>query len=340
MIDMGNVILDVRELTTKYVTRFREDVYAVDHVSFTVEEGKSLGIAGESGCGKSTLALSLMGYYFPPLYYTGGDIIIDGRNISGMNPDDVRKLILGTEIAYIPQAAMNALNPTQKVIRFIEDVIQAHDPYKTKKEIYELAREGFEVLGLPSSVLERYPVELSGGMKQRTVIAVAVILGPKVLIADEPSSALDVTSQKMVIKMLRNLMENGYVKSMIFITHELPLLYNVTDEIVVMYAGQIVEKASAQQAVFDPLHPYSKGLMGSIIVPEEGLREVKLAAIPGVPPNLKNPPKGCRFAERCRYVKPECRVLSVGLRELEGGRSYRCIFSEKELREAYSKDGK
>ncbi len=248
------------------------------------------------------------------------------------------KSILGTEIAYIPQAAMNALNPTQKIISFIEDVIQAHDPYKSKKEIYEMAREGFEVLGLPSSVLERYPVELSGGMKQRTVIAVAVILGPKVLIADEPSSALDVTSQKMVIKMLRNLMENGYVKSMIFITHELPLLYNVTDDIVVMYAGQVVEKASAQQAVFDPLHPYSKGLMGSIIVPEEGLRDVKLAAIPGVPPNLKNPPKGCRFAERCKFVKPECKVLSVGLREIESGRSYRCIFSEKELREAYSKN--
>jgi peptide/nickel transport system ATP-binding protein len=335
---MGNVILEVRELTTKYVTRFRENIYAVDHVSIKVEEGKSLGIAGESGCGKSTLALSLMGYYFPPLYYTSGEIIIDGRNISGMNPDDVRKSILGTEIAYIPQAAMNALNPTQKIISFIEDVIQAHDPYKSKKEIYEMAREGFEVLGLPSSVLERYPVELSGGMKQRTVIAVAVILGPKVLIADEPSSALDVTSQKMVIKMLRNLMENGYVKSMIFITHELPLLYNVTDDIVVMYAGQVVEKASAQQAVFDPLHPYSKGLMGSIIVPEEGLRDVKLAAIPGVPPNLKNPPKGCRFAERCKFVKPECKVLSVGLREIESGRSYRCIFSEKELREAYSKN--
>jgi len=335
VIAMGNVILEVRELTTKYITRFREDIYAVDHVSLKVEEGKSLGIAGESGCGKSTLALSLMGYYFPPLHYTSGEIIIDGRNITGMDPDNVRKSILGNEIAYIPQAAMNALNPTQKVIHFIEDVVQAHDPYKTKEEIYEIAREGFEVVGLPKEVLQRYPVELSGGMKQRTVIAVAVILGPKVLIADEPSSALDVTSQKMVIKMLRNLMENGYVKSLIFITHELPLLYNVTDDIMVMYAGQIVEYANAEKAVFDPLHPYSKGLMGSIIVPEEGLRDVKLTAIPGTPPNLKNPPAGCRFAERCKFVKPECKVLSVHLRELEDGRSYRCIYTEKELREYY-----
>jgi len=332
---MANVMLEVRELTTKYITRFREDVYAVDHVSLKVEEGKSLGIAGESGCGKSTLALSLMGYYFPPLHYMSGEIIIDGKNISGMKPDDIRKAVLGTEISYIPQAAMNALNPTQKIINFVEDVIQAHYPEKTKKEILELASYSFENLGLPAHVLQQYPVELSGGMKQRTVIAISTILFPKVLIADEPSSALDVTSQKMVIKMLRDLMEKGIIKSMIFITHELPLLYNVTDDIMVMYAGQIVEKGTAKEAVFDPLHPYSKGLMGSIIVPEKGLRDVKLTAIPGVPPNLKKPPAGCRFAERCKYAQPECRAISVPMTDLDGGRSYRCIFSEKELREAY-----
>lgn len=335
MSDMSRIMLEVNELTTKYITRFREDVYAVDHVSLKVEEGKSLGIAGESGCGKSTLALSLMGYYFAPLHYTSGEIIIDGQNITGMNPDDVRKLILGREIAYIPQAAMNALNPTQKVINFIEDVIQAHDSEVSKKEIYELARERFEILGLQAEVLQKYPVELSGGMKQRTVIAVSVILSPRVLIADEPSSALDVTSQKMVIKMLRDLMEKGLIKSMIFITHELPLLYNVTDDIMVMYAGQIMEKGTARQTVFDPLHPYSKGLMGSIIVPEKGLRNVKLTAIPGVPPNLKNPPAGCRFADRCKYVMPECKTNSVALHELADGRAYRCILSEAELRRAY-----
>ena len=166
-----------------------------------------LGIAGESGCGKSTLALSLMGYYFPPLHDMSGDISIDGRNISGMNPDEVRKLILGREIAYIPQSAMNALNPTQKSIHFIEDVIQEHDLYVTKKDIYERAKKLFETLGLPPKVLDKYPVELLGGMKQRTVIAVCVLLLPKVLIADEPSSALDITSQKMVIKRLRQLFE-------------------------------------------------------------------------------------------------------------------------------------
>jgi peptide/nickel transport system ATP-binding protein len=328
-------ILDVTDLTTKYITRHDEDVYAVDHVSLQIEEGKTLGIAGESGCGKSTLALSLMGYYFPPLHYTEGDIIIDGLNISGMNPDDVRKSVLGRQISYIPQAAMNALNPTQKVINIIEDVIQAHDQTASKEQIYELAKKTFENLGLLEEVLQKYPTELSGGMKQRTVIAISVILSPIVLIADEPSSALDVTSQKMVIKMLRQLMEQGYIKALIFITHELPLLYNVTDDIMVMYAAQIVEKGSAKEVVFDPLHPYSKGLMGSIIVPESGVRDVKLTAIPGVPPNLKDPPEGCRFAERCKYVRPECTLTDIALQEVGNGRTYRCIIPEAELREIY-----
>ncbi len=335
---MGKLILEVKDLTTKYITRFRENVFAVDHVSLSIEEGKSLGIAGESGCGKSTLALSLMGYYFPPLHYMNGDIIIDGKNISKMDPDSIRKSILGTEIAYIPQAAMNALNPTQRIIRFIEDVIHVHDPKMPKKDIYELARKRFEELGLPADVLDKHSVELSGGMKQRTVIAISTILSPKVLIADEPSSALDVTSQKMVIKMLRNLMEKGYIKSMIFITHELPLLYNVTDDIMVMYAGQIVEKGSAKEMVFSPTHPYSKGLMGSIIVPEEGTRDVKLAAIPGTPPNLKKPPAGCRFAERCKYVTDNCRRTSVELKEFGDGRSYRCIVDTEKLREEYANE--
>ena len=155
---MGKVMLEVRNLKTKYVTRFHEDVYAVDGVSFKIEEGKSLGIAGESGCGKSTLALSMMGYYFPPLHYMSGDIVIYGRNISGMKPDDVRKSILGTEIAYIPQAAMNALNPTQRIIRFIEDVVRARDPKKDKKLIRELAEARFAEQGLPPEVLDKHAV--------------------------------------------------------------------------------------------------------------------------------------------------------------------------------------
>lgn len=333
---MGKIMLEVNNLNTKYVTRQQEGVYAVNDVSLKIEEGKSLGIAGESGCGKSTLALSLMGYYFAPLHYISGDIIIDGKNISGMKPDDVRKHILGNEISYIPQAAMNALNPTQKIISLIEDVIHAHNPKATIKDIHDLAKERFELLGLPPEVLKKHAVELSGGMKQRTVIAISTILSPKVLIADEPSSALDVTSQKMVIKMLRSLMEKGLIKSMIFITHELPLLYNVTNDIMVMYAGQIVEKGTAKEMVFDSMHPYSKGLMGSIIVPEAGIRDKKLSVITGTPPNLKHPPEGCRFAERCKYVKPECSLQNISSKEFGDGRMYRCVYSIEQLKEVYA----
>lgn len=332
---MGKVMLEVRDLKTKYITRFNEDIYAVDGVSLKIEDGKSIGIAGESGCGKSTLALSLMGYYFPPLHYTSGEIIVEGKNISSLDPDTIRKSVLGRDVAYIPQAAMNALNPTRKIIKFIEDVIHAHEPKMKKDEIYQMAKDRFEELGLPAKVLHQHPVELSGGMKQRTVIAISTILSPKVLIADEPSSALDVTSQKMVIKMLRNLMDKGYIKSMIFITHELPLLYNVTDDIMVMYAGQIVEQGSAKEMVFDPIHPYSRGLMGSIIVPETGIREHELTAIPGTPPNLKNPPKGCRFAARCKYAKEECRYSEIPMRDIGNGRKYRCIYDLDYLKEVY-----
>lgn len=279
-----------------------------------------------------------MGYYFAPLHYTSGDIIIDGKNISGMDPDTVRKNILGTEIAYIPQAAMNALNPTRKILRFIEDVIHAHDPKASNKMIDDMAKTRFAELGLPLDALDKHAVELSGGMKQRVVIAVSTILSPKVLIADEPSSALDVTSQKMVIKMLRDMMDRGFIKAMIFITHELPLLYNVTDDIMVMYAGQIVEKGSAKEMVFEPIHPYSRGLMKSILVPEEGTRENKLAAIPGTPPNLKKPPQGCRFAERCKYATPLCRASSIAMTDLDGGRAYRCMLPVEKLKEVYANE--
>lgn len=330
---MGKVILKVKDLKTKYVTRYKESIYAVDGVSLQLEEGKSLGIAGESGCGKSTLALSLMGYYFPPLHYISGTIEIDGKIVTDMKPDDVRKNILGTEIAYIPQAAMNALNPTQKIISFIEDVVRAHYPKKSKKDIYDLACERFESLNLSREILGKYPVELSGGMKQRTVIAVSTILSPKVLIADEPTSALDVSSQKVVIKMLKNLMERGIVKSMIFITHELPLLYNVTDDIMVMYAGQIVEKGTAEEVVFNPLHPYSKALMNSMIVPEAGMKDVKLTPIPGTPPSLKNPPQGCRFADRCKYAFSKCKVENIPEVYTQNGRMYKCLLTLDQLKE-------
>jgi peptide/nickel transport system ATP-binding protein len=328
-------MLEVKNLTTYYKTRMNERVCSVDNVSFVLEDGKSLGIAGESGCGKSTLAMSVMGYYFPPLHYESGTIGIDGKIITSLSADTIRKTVLGSDIAYIPQAAMNALNPSRKIIRFIEDVMEAHGSEFSKKEIRNLARERFGILNLPEKVLDQYAVELSGGMKQRTIIAISTILNPKVLIADEPSSALDVSSQKIVIKLLHDLMEKGFVRSMLFITHELPLLFNVTEHIMVMYAGEIVERGTAREMVFDPVMPYSKGLMNSIIVPEAGTRGHILQAIPGAPPNLKQRPQGCRFAERCRYAADDCFTRTVGERPAGKGRSYRCHLDEEKLRRLY-----
>lgn len=336
---MANKILEVKNLTTFYKTRMNERICSVDDVSFSLEEGRSLGIAGESGCGKSTLAMSVMGYYFPPLHYQSGNIVIDGKDITKLEPDVIRRTVLGTDIAYIPQAAMNALNPTRKIIRFLEDVLMAHGTEMTKKEIYDMARERFAILNLPEKVLNQYAVELSGGMKQRTVIAISTILSPKVLIADEPSSALDVSSQKIVIKLLHDLMDKGFVKAMLFITHELPLLFNVTNDIMVMYAGQIVERGTAKEMVFDPLMPYSRGLMNSIIVPEEGTRGHVLQAIPGAPPNLKLKQEGCRFTERCKY-KTECAGMELSEQAAGPGRFFCCALPETKLREFYKADHK
>lgn len=334
-----NNILEVNGLKTYYKTRLKEKVHAVDGVHFALEEGKTLGIAGESGCGKSTLALSLMGFYFPPLYYNSGSIQIGGINIMELSKEQLRRQILGREIAYIPQAAMNALNPTLKIIRFIEDIMKEHRPELSRKEVRRMAAERFEMLHLSPAALDSYPNELSGGMKQRTVIAISTILNPKVLVADEPTSALDVTSQKAVIRLLKQLLDQKLIKSLVFITHELPLLYHITDEIMVMYAGEIVERGTSEQIIFDPYHPYTKRLMGSIIVPEEGMKEHKLSAIPGAPPNLKNVPDGCRFADRCTYATEACRKGKIDNRK-SGQRVYRCIYDTNTLKEWYANEAR
>ena len=273
---MAQPVLKVSGLKTFYKTRLKENVYAVDGVDLELQEGRVLGIAGESGCGKSTLSLSLMAHYFPPLHFGGGSIEIDGTDIMKLEYEELRTKYLGTEIAYIPQAAMNAMNPTRKISKFVIDILSEHRPELTKEQMLNMAKEKFAFLNLPERVLNAYPSELSGGMKQRTVIALSCLLNPKVLIADEPSSALDVSSQKVVINMLRKMMKEGYVKSMIFITHELPLLRHVADDIVIMYAGELVEKGTSEEVIFDPIHPYSHALMRSIIVPEDGMKAQKL----------------------------------------------------------------
>lgn len=334
---MNRQIMFVKDLRTYYKTRLNEHVYAVDSVSLQLKEREILGIAGESGCGKSTLALSLMGFYFPPLNFKSGSIKIDDIDIMKLEYENLRTQVLGEKIAYIPQAAMNALNPTRKIIRFIEDIIKEHNPELSKGQVYNMASKRFESLNLPQRVLTSFPNELSGGMKQRTVIAISTILNPKILIADEPTSALDVTSQKIVIKMLKDLLDKGFVRSIIFITHELPLLRHIADVILIMYAGEIVESGKSNDVIFEPIHPYSKALMGSIIVPEEDMKNRKLVDIPGVPPNLVNIQIGCRFADRCKFVTDECRKQNIE-DKVHYDRVFKCIFDFKILKELQMSD--
>ncbi|WP_353096410.1 ABC transporter ATP-binding protein [Tissierella praeacuta] len=262
---MKKTILTVKNLTTYYNTKRNTKKNIVDDVSFTLKEGEILGIAGESGCGKSTLALSIMGYYTESLHYEKGTVILDNEDISALYSTPLMKDILGKELAYVPQAAMNTLNPTNKIIRFVEDVIQEHNKEMTVGEIREIAEDRLNQLNLPHKILDQYPIELSGGMRQRVVIAVATLLNPKVIITDEPTSALDITTQKAVAQMFFNLMEKHYIQSAIFISHELPLLYNISDTIAVMYAGKFVEMGLAEDIVKKPNHKYTNTLMSSVM---------------------------------------------------------------------------
>jgi peptide/nickel transport system ATP-binding protein len=321
-------ILEVKNLRLHYLTRFGAKIHAVEDVSFQLGEGEILGIAGESGCGKTTLVSGLMGLVIPPLVHTSGDVRIAGRSIVGLPAERVRKEILGRMIAMIPQGALNSLNPTRKIKDLAADMILSHDEKADKKEIDGRLRERFALIGMNADeVLDSYPVQLPAGMKQRVVIAISTLLNPKVVIADEPTSALDVSTQKSVIKLLFDLIDSGIVSSMLFITHELPLLNHVSTRIAVMYAGEIVELGTTDQIVRDGRAPYTKALMGSMLTADPGQRSKKPVAIEGAPPDLGTPISGCRFAARCPEARSPCGTDTQTLRSL-AGRLVRCNYAE------------
>jgi peptide/nickel transport system ATP-binding protein len=320
-------VLEVEDLRVHYLTRFGDKIQAVDGVSFKLEQGEILGVAGESGCGKTTLVSGCMGLYIPPLHLTSGDVRIDGKSIVGMSVDDNRKNVLGQKIAMIPQGALNSLNPTRKIRDMATDMILSHDETVDRKTIYDRLRERFDRIGLKSDeVLNSYAVQLPAGMKQRVVIGISTLLNPKVVIADEPTSALDVSTQKSVIRLLFELMDESIISSMIFITHELPLLRHVSSSIAVMYAGQFVEVGTTEQVIFDGRMPYTRALMGSMLSAEEGQRDKKPVAIEGAPPNLGKPISGCRFAERCPVARPDCKATQQELR-IVADRLVRCKYA-------------
>jgi peptide/nickel transport system ATP-binding protein len=323
-------ILEVKDLTLHYLTRFGQKIHAVTDVSFTMKQGEILGIAGESGCGKSTLVNGLMGLFIPPLYPTSGDVLVNGESLMNRTPQDIRKNILSQKVSMIPQGAFNALNPTRKIKDIAADVMSAHSGNKSgnKREIYERLRERFDLFGMETErILNSYPIQLTAGERQRSVIGISTLLNPKVVIADEPTSALDVTTQKVVIKMIFDLLEKNIFSTMIFITHELPLLRHVAHNIAIMYAGEFVECGTAVQVVHDPRHPYTKALMGAMLSADANQKNKKPTTIEGAPPSLAKKIEGCRFAERCPSARPECRHKNQNLR-MVGERLVRCNYAE------------
>jgi len=295
------VALHVEELRVYYRT-LAGDVKALDGVSFDVADGEIMGLAGESGCGKSTLGKALI-KLDTRMRWVEGRVTLDGEELpvwddERMNPHRF------TDVSLVPQYAMSALNPTRKLGRMIGELLASRglalEPLRP-----ELNRR-LDLVGLGADVLDLYPIELSGGMKQRVVLVLSTLLNPSLLIADEITSALDVSTQKAVAEMLVGFRDRGFVKSAIVITHDLSILAQVADTILVMYAGKLVEKASTSTIVDEPQHPYTRLLIGAL--PEVGVRyaERRLRGIKGRPPSLLHPPTGCRFRDRCPLASARC----------------------------------
>lgn len=282
------------------------DVKAVDDVSLSIAEGEVVGIAGESGCGKSTLASAISLTNRPPLFVKSGTMELDGDIIDLTNPLKVPAGWHGIKVALLPQRALNSLNPTARIGKFVVDVVCAHDNSIKPVQCLKMARERLEQLDLPPRVLESYPHQLSGGMRQRVVAVISTLLNPSLLIADEPTSALDVSSQKQLIILLRELLDRGFIKRIAFITHDLPLLSNIADRIAIMYAGKLIEIGNTQQIVERPRHPYTHALISSTLDPDPEVRGHRLEGINGTPPDLRWPPSGCRFNPRCPLVMDIC----------------------------------
>lgn len=293
--------LKVDNLTIYYQT-IKGQVHALENASFKISDGEIMGLAGESGCGKTTLSQSLI-LLAPPMKYIKGKVTLDSEEMpiwdsNKMNDFRFKKL------SVIPQYAMNAMNPTRKIGKMIEEVLSSRK-VQYADVLPELHRR-LDLVKLSYDILDMYPIELSGGMKQRMVMVISTLLDPSLLIADEITSALDVSTQKAVSEMLVEFRDRKIVKSMIVITHDISILYQIADSIMVMYAGQLAEKANTETIIHHPRHPYTKMLISSL--PEVGVRysEKKLTGIPGSPPVLLNPPVGCRFSERCPFVFEKC----------------------------------
>jgi peptide/nickel transport system ATP-binding protein len=310
-------VADVRDLRAYYITNaygIRRTVQAVDGISLAIQKNEIYGIAGESGCGKSTLLKILLGMVTPPLTVVGGSLTYnfdDSRiDMLDLSEDELRAM-RWKEISYIPQGSMHVLNPVRKVHSTFRDFIGTHLKLSTR-QIDELVRSYLRDLGLPEKVLGSYPHQLSGGMRQRVTIALATILSPKLILADEPTTALDVVVQRGVIQLLQEIRERER-NTMVVVTHDMGVHANLTDRVAVLYAGQLMEEADTPSLFAQPRHPYTQHLIRSLPKIDDKSERVSIA---GRPPALDNPPSGCRFHTRCPYAMEICKVEVPALEQV------------------------
>jgi peptide/nickel transport system ATP-binding protein len=296
-------LLEVEDLTIGYQTK-RGYLQAVDSVSFSLEQGKSLGFVGESGCGKTTLGMALLGLLPPNGSVRRGRIIFEGEDLLTKSVAEMRQ-IRWKKIAMIFQAAMNALNPVQRVYDQIAEAILAHNQSIDKRTARRQVEGLFQLVGLPGERMNDYPHQYSGGMKQRAIIAMALACRPKLIVADEPTTALDVIVQHQILEETKNL-QRDFGISIIFISHDISIVAEVCHDIAIMYAGQLVEYGAREEVFESPVHPYTRALLASY--PTLSGQEEALVPIPGEAPNLITPPSGCRFCDRCPGGKDACKI--------------------------------
>ena len=316
-------LLSVVDLSTAFDTEDGE-VIVVDRVSFEIDAGETLGLVGESGCGKSVTALSIMGLLPKPAgRIVGGTVGFRGESLSDVPTERLRR-IRGNRIAMVFQEPMTALNPVQRVGRQLAEAYALHAPSASATAVQRRALELLEQVGIPAPErrMAEYPHQLSGGMRQRVMIAMALASRPEVLIADEPTTALDVTIQAQILELLRDLQrETGM--AILFITHDLGVIAELCSRVVVMYAGRIAEQATAAALFANPRHPYTQGLLSSIPRLEDEPK-TSLSTIPGTVPGIGDLPAGCRFANRCPHVQDVCRQLAPALEEAATGHGVAC----------------
>ncbi|OGQ73320.1 MAG: peptide ABC transporter ATP-binding protein [Deltaproteobacteria bacterium RIFCSPLOWO2_12_FULL_60_16] len=320
-------LLQVRDLKTYFYTS-QGVVKAVDGVSYDIQEGETVALVGESGCGKTMSALSIMRLVPRPQgKIEDGEILFQGRNLLALDEEEMRK-IRGAEIAMIFQEPMSSLNPVLTIGRQITETLEAHHPV-SGEEAKRRALDLLRLVGIPDPAqrFSDYPHQLSGGMRQRVMIAIAVSCGPKLILADEPTTALDVTIQAQILELLRGLSQE-FGLAMIIITHNLGVVARYADRVHVMYAGKIIESASAREIYQNPRHPYTLGLLHSVPRLDQP-RRAKLDPIEGQPPDLWNLPEGCSFAPRCKFVAERCVREAPPLRDLENHHRSACWVAEQ-----------